>query len=244
MTADDAAPVTDPAGGDRIVWVQSAHLRLALHHLRDGEGRPLLLVHGLGERTPDEVPEDAAAWPGPVWGLDLSGHGRSETPVGGGYTAESLLGDVDAALAHLGPSTVLGRGLGAYVALLAAGGRPTLVCGAVLTDGCGLAGGGATPHTSSIVAPTPAPVGADPGATPDPWALVELSSDVRPPDYAASYVHQAVAFGGLSVPIVVAARISAPWLDAVAAEPGVERAAVTEALARYARQETPDPDPA
>ena len=55
------------------------HVRteLALHELRAGEGRPLLLLHGLGERTPDTVPDEVAAWPGPILGLDLSGHGDS-----------------------------------------------------------------------------------------------------------------------------------------------------------------------
>ena len=56
------------------------------------------------------------------------------------------MGDVDAALAHLGPSTVLGRGLGAYIALLIAGARPDLVRGAVLADGPGLVGGGREPR--------------------------------------------------------------------------------------------------
>ena len=52
------------------------------------------------------------------------------------------MADADAALAHLGPATVYGRGLGAYVALLIAGARPDLVRGAVLDDGPGLVGGG------------------------------------------------------------------------------------------------------
>ncbi len=48
---------------------------LALHELRSGEGRPLLLLHGLGERTPDRVPAYVEAWDGPVFGLDFTGHG-------------------------------------------------------------------------------------------------------------------------------------------------------------------------
>src|SRR5699024_3487118 len=123
-------------------WIDHVRVRLALHRLRDGHGRPLLLVHGLGERTPDALPERFAPWPGPVWGLDLTGHGSSTVPAGGGYTAERLMADVDHALAHLGPSTVVGRGLGAYLATLVAGGRPDLVVGAVLDDGPGMAGGG------------------------------------------------------------------------------------------------------
>ena len=95
---------------DDLVWLTHVSVRLALRRLRAGEGRPLLLLHGLGEHTPAELPRSVAAWPGPVWGLDLTGHGRSTIPFGGGYTAEVLMADVDHALAHLGPVTVLGRG--------------------------------------------------------------------------------------------------------------------------------------
>jgi len=37
---------------------------LALHRLADGEGTPLLLLHGLGEASPAEAPAWAADWPG------------------------------------------------------------------------------------------------------------------------------------------------------------------------------------
>ena len=129
-------------------------VRLALHHLRDGADgggvRPLLHVHGLGERSPDVVPEVLASWPGQVWALDLTGHGDSSIPAGGGYSCEVLMGDADSAVAHLGPVTVYGRGLGGYVALLIAGARPELVRGAVIDDGPGLTGGGVEPGTPFV----------------------------------------------------------------------------------------------
>ena len=50
-------------------------------------------------------PSGRQAWPGAVWGLDFTGHGASTVPVGGGYSAELLMGDADAALAELGPAT-------------------------------------------------------------------------------------------------------------------------------------------
>ncbi|MET0902425.1 MAG: alpha/beta hydrolase, partial [Acidimicrobiales bacterium] len=78
------------------VWLQHNKIQLALHELRGGDGRPLLLLHGLAERTPATVPAHLAAWPGPVWGLDLSGHGASSVAAGGGYFCEVLMGDVDA----------------------------------------------------------------------------------------------------------------------------------------------------
>lgn len=213
----------------------TVHLRhnkvtLALHELRGGAGRPLLHLHGLGERTPDAVPAHLEAWPGPIWGLDLTGHGASSIPVGGGYFCEALMGDVDMALAHLGPCTVFGRGLGAYLALLASGGRPRLVRGAICADGPGLAGGGPMP-ASPWLPLVPPPVS---DATPDPMALLELTRDIRPPDYAASFARLAVHGADLDVVLAVCALARPPWLEAVAAEPGVVVCPLPEALALFA----------
>ncbi len=47
------------------------------------------------------------------------------------------------------------------------------------------------------------------GATPDPYALVELGRDLRPPDYAALFVRLALAGSDLEEPIAVAARVPA-----------------------------------
>ncbi|MEY3806352.1 MAG: hypothetical protein RIR69_1164, partial [Actinomycetota bacterium] len=83
------------------VFLQHNRITLALHHIREGDGRALLLLHGLGE--------DAAAmnslhvaWSGPIWALDFTGHGQSTVPRGGGYSAEILMADVDIALRHIG----------------------------------------------------------------------------------------------------------------------------------------------
>lgn len=212
-------------------WLRHHRIDLALHRLTDGQDppfRPLLLLHGLGERTPATVP-DGVEWPGPVFGLDFTGHGRSTVPVGGGYTSEILVGDVDAALERLGQVTILGRGLGAYVALLISAARPAQVVGAVLTDGPGLVGGGV--HPGSPTVPYPAPGSAP---VPDPFALLELARDVRPPDYAQTYVRFVVERSGLERPLIVAAVVRPAWLAAVAAEPGVAEAGVSEALASLA----------
>lgn len=220
----------------KTVQLEHSHVTLALHRLQEGSERPLLLLHGLGSRTPDHVPSDCVGWPGSVWGLDFTGHGASTVPVGGGYTCELLLADADAALCELGPVTVLGRGLGAYVALQLAGARPDDVRGAVLADGPGLLGGGPVPSSGTILSPDPGRR-PDPSSPPDPFALAELNNDVRPPDYATIFVRQAVASSGLLTPILVAARQHAPWLDAVAEEFGVRRVSVEDALAEFADED-------
>jgi pimeloyl-ACP methyl ester carboxylesterase len=206
-------------------------VELALHELGDAKSGPaLLLLHGLGERTPTRVPLLCAAWPGRVFGLDFTGHGESSIPRGGGYTSEILMGDVDAALAHLASATLLGRGLGAYVALLAAGARPKLVHGAILSDGPGLAGGSARPGTPLIPMPDPGAL-----APPDPFALVELAVDVRPPDYASSFVRQATQLSELERPISVCTLERPDWLRALLDEPGVQECELADALAYYSQ---------
>lgn len=208
-----------------MIWLSHNKIRLALHELRSGVGTPLLLLHGLGERTADQAPEVTASWTGPVYGLDFTGHGESTIPVGGGYTAEVMMADADAALAHLGPSTILGRGLGGYITVLLAGARPTLVRGAIVDDGPGSAGGGPTPTSQNLSTPVHSRVGA-----PDPFALFELSKDIRPPDYAANFARLAVQHSGLDSPIAVAAKFRPEWLEAVVNEYGVVECSVRAAL--------------
>ena len=89
---------------DSITMLRHGKVELALHHLRDATatgGRPLLVLHGLGESAPRSAPRWTDGWPGPVAALDFTGHGASTIPRGGGYTAELLLGDADAALNSL-----------------------------------------------------------------------------------------------------------------------------------------------
>lgn len=208
---------------------------LALHELRAGEGRALLLLHGLGERSPAEPPARVRSWPGPLFALDFTGHGASTVPRGGGYSAEVLMADADAALARLGSATLLGRGLGAYVALLLAGARPRQVRGAILCDGPGLAGGGSSPGSPTVIVPWLGSRGED--ATPDPFAQAELARDLRPPDYATSFLRQATQLSGLARPVSVCAVERPEWLRAVVAEPEVEETTLEAALAYHATLE-------
>jgi pimeloyl-ACP methyl ester carboxylesterase len=212
----------------RVTYLDHNRIKLALHRIRDGDGRPLLFLHGLGERSPDEVPTWLDGWKGPVAALDFTGHGQSTIPVGGGYTSEILLADADIALGELGQATVFGRGLGAFVALMLAGARPADVFGAILADGPGLAGGPTFPTSQSFF------VLPEHSGPPDPYALVELTRDLRPADYAAAYVRLAVTGSPLDEPITVSAVFKPPWLEAVAAEPGVAHTSIRAALIRYA----------
>jgi hypothetical protein len=100
----------------------------------------------------------------------------------------------------------------------------------VLADGAGIAGGGEHPGSVHVLAPIEADASA-----PDPWALAELSHDLRPADYATSFVRLAVQFSGLDTPVTVSARFRPPWVAAVAQEPGAVTRTVPQALADYAR---------
>ena len=225
--------------GQATEILRHGKIDLALHHLRRppaaDAGHTLLLLHGLGEASPTSIPPVVAEWPGAIAALDFTGHGASSVSHGGGYTAELLLADADVALGTLTADdparavTVLGRGLGAYIALLLAGSRPTLVRGAILADGPGLAGGPTGPTSQSFFSL------ATDGSTPDPYALVELGRDLRPPDYAASFVRLALGGSPLDEPIAVCAVIRPDWLTAVANEHGVMNVSLAEALAVFAR---------
>ncbi len=171
---------------------------------------------------------------GPDRGTGLHRARRIDIPRGGGYTAELLLGDADAALAALTDGdptstiTVVGRGLGAYIALQLAGARAAQVHGAVLVDGPGLAGGPTGPTSQSFFS-LPSST-----ATPDPYALVELGRDLRPPDYAALFVRLALAGSTLEEPIAVSSVFRPEWLEAVVKEHGVLDIPLAEALTLYA----------
>ncbi len=215
-----------------MIRLTHGRVTLALHELKDeASGRPLLILHGLGLRSPSSLPEELATWTGPVYALDFTGHGESSVPKGGGYTPELLMGDVDAAIEYLGgPVTLVGRGLGAYVALLAAGARADAVRGVILCDGPGMNGGGPAPGTPQIVRIDP-----DDPAPPDPFALAELSRDIRPPDYAVDFARLAMERSGRPNPIAICAKARPEWLVAAADEVGARDTTIADALRMYSR---------
>lgn len=135
------------------IELRHARVHLALHRLQEGSGTPLLLLHALRGSAADWQ-QRRTGWPGSVYALDLSGHGRSGHVRGGGYLSELWAGDADSALAYLKSETVVvGAGMSAYVALLLAGARPAAVRCSVLLPGAGLEGGGAEPDFSSLPVP-------------------------------------------------------------------------------------------
>lgn len=210
------------------VFLTHNRVELALHTLRTVDGPNLLLLHGLGEASPHAVPRWAQLWPGSVHALDFTGHGASGLPIGGGYTAEMLLADADMAIRELGSATIVGRGLGAYIGLLIGGARASSVRGVIITDGPGMSGGPTSPTSQPVVTAEPV------DSTPDPYAILELGRDLRPPDYATTFVRLANEGSGLDEPITVTAKFRPRWLRAVVDEPGVrEMTSLTDALARY-----------
>jgi pimeloyl-ACP methyl ester carboxylesterase len=204
-------------------------VELELHALRDGHGLPLLLLHALFGSSADwnELPP---LWPGPVFALDFSGHGRSDPVIGGGYSPELLLADADAAVAHLGTVAIMGAGIGAYVALLLAGTRAAAVRGALLLPGAGLAGDGPLPDFHGSRLPLDVPGGNEPAAGEHDPLVRALNRDARPPEYAALFARAACRL------LFVEIDSPPPWWEAAQRVPGAERvpADLPRAVARLA----------
>ena len=85
-----------------------------------------------------------------------------------------------------------------------------------------------SPTIATVVNPAP------PSGTPDPWALYELTRDIRPPDYASTFARLAATLSGLDVALAVTGVNRPPWLEAVVAEPGVIECTTAEALTLFA----------
>jgi pimeloyl-ACP methyl ester carboxylesterase len=116
---------------------------------------------------------------------------------------------------------VYGVGLGAYVALLLAGGRHEHVRCAVLAPGAGLDGGGTEPSPSYALpdhvtmplarAPQPAPCT-------DPCVFEGRDADLRPPDYALRF-----AASARRIVLLEDAAVRPAWWCAVRDAATVER---------------------
>lgn len=109
---------------------------LQLRYARAGQGRPVLLLHGLGDagrcwgRT-----AEALAQSHDVILLDQRGHGQSAAPQRG-YALSDLAADAAGVIRELdlAPAAVLGHSLGARAGLTLAATSPELVAQLVLED--------------------------------------------------------------------------------------------------------------
>jgi len=104
------------------------------------------------------------------------------------------------------------------------------VRGAIIADGPGLFGGPSGPTSPALVTVPPGVVG-----PPDPFAMLELSRDIRPPDYALTFARAAVEHSDLDSPLTISAMGRPPWLAEVVEDLLLERTSVDEALAAYSR---------
>jgi pimeloyl-ACP methyl ester carboxylesterase len=117
--AEAAAPVSEPVG-QRIALTLPARPPVTLYFEEQGDGPPLLLLHGLGESsfTWREIAPALAA-NHRVIALDLKGFGRSEKPDDGAYSAEDQAALVARFIVERGLEalTLIGHSFGGTVAL-------------------------------------------------------------------------------------------------------------------------------
>lgn len=192
-------------------------LRQVRHHIEltqihDGSGPALLFVHELyGSAADAQVVADA--WPGPLWALDLPGHGQSDWLEGGSYLAEHLAASVDIALQKIGTAVLLGAGLGSYLVLLVAGARSQQVPAAGLLPGVGLAGAGAEPDITQPLRRISDVAHEQSGRGHDPL-VASLDLLLRPPDYAARFAAAANA-----LVLLEDEEARPPWWDEVRSNP-------------------------
>ena len=101
-----------------------------------GEGDPVLLVHGLGSSTEDWEPQvDALAREFTVLAYDVRGHGRTGKPTGA-YSVAQFADDAAALITKLGlaPVHVVGLSMGGMIAFQLAADHPDLVRSLVIVN--------------------------------------------------------------------------------------------------------------
>ncbi len=112
-----------------------------VHYFVGGQGRPLLLIHGLGSRSEDWTPEmpDYVSKGFRVYAIDLLGCGRTDHPDIA-YTIQQqtnlIHGFLDAI--HVPQADVIGWSMGGWIALQLAIEHPASVRRLVLMDSAGL----------------------------------------------------------------------------------------------------------
>lgn len=129
--ADDTGPA------ERVVEVDGR--RLSVASLGDGDGDPVVLVHGYGGDANSWLfVQEALAADRPVHALDLPGHGTSAKDVGDGslgVLAAAVTGFLDAA--GIARAHLVGHSLGGAVVAAAARSRPDQVASLTLVAPAG-----------------------------------------------------------------------------------------------------------
>lgn len=128
----------------KMAGIRSEYTRVGpyrVHYFVGGQGRPLLLIHGLGSRSEDWTPEIPAYIAGGfrVYAIDLLGCGRTDHPDIA-YTIQQQVdlmhGFLDAV--HVPQADVVGWSLGGWIALQFALQHPQNVRRLVLMDSAGI----------------------------------------------------------------------------------------------------------
>ncbi len=128
----------------------SLHGRSVLHRMRDGEGPPLLLVHGIGPGTTGAANFAPLIWAVastcPIHLIDLAGFGGSRgTLEQPGFDPPLWLAQIEQALDRIGrPTLLVGNSVGGALALKVASRRPELL--GVIGVGAAAAAAPATPE--------------------------------------------------------------------------------------------------
>jgi pimeloyl-ACP methyl ester carboxylesterase len=167
--------------------LEHGRVQLALRERRSAPGPVLLAVHALGGSGADWGGA-LDAWPGSAYALDLTGHGESAPLRGDGYYPELLAGDVDVAADAVGATHLVGRGLGAYLALLVAGSRPGAIRAALLLPGRGLEGSSVAVFTDVAARFEPFRQAHELAQNGGPDSFLRiLETDMRPADYVRTF---------------------------------------------------------
>lgn len=127
-----------------LAGIHSEYVRVGpyrVHYFVGGQGKPLLLIHGLGARSEDWTPEMPAYTKGGfrVYAIDLLGYGRTDRP-NIAYTIEQQADLIHGFLGavHVEQADVIGWSMGGWVALEFALQHPESVRRLVAMDSAGL----------------------------------------------------------------------------------------------------------
>lgn len=128
----------------RLAGIRSEYVTVGsyrVHYFVGGQGKPLLLIHGLGARAEDWAPEmpDYTQHGFRVYAVDLLGCGRTDRPDID-YTIQQQTDMIHGFLAalHIQQTDVIGWSMGGWVALQFALEHPTQVQRLVVMDSAGL----------------------------------------------------------------------------------------------------------